>query len=1100
MSQLFIRPVPPRRTATGGVLVSALPALGGLGAVAYMFAGPPHPVTYIAGAVFAFSSLAMVASTIFRNRGQLRSSRTRDRTRYTTYLESLHEELDTAALDQWLPHNSMHSVILGSHPAPNPARPQLSDESEDPDPICLALLERTLAAHELIEDAPLRIDLDTFDLTIQGSGRHALARAVVCQLAAQSGLDFSIYSRQQRDWSWARWLPQIGHECRIGSQSVLPAMSGLGIAIEDLEEEILQIRIHSRQTTTASIEVGCDLRGTLHIAGQDDQEFVSVGKTIVEATIATRALRGRRITISRPIQEQGAANHCLAFIIGHDPNGDPVRLDISEANLGGQGPHGLIVGATGSGKSELLRTIVLSAIMTNTPQMLNLVLIDFKGGATFADLSRISHVAGTITNLHDDTSLVDRMREVLEGELRRRQQILHDAGGFASLRELNATSADGQPIEPVLLVIVDEFAELLSQDPELATLFVKIGRLGRSLGVHLLLATQRLDEGKIRGLEAHLSYRIALRVFSAAESRAAIGVPDAADLPRAPGYALLREGTTAIAPFRAHRTVDLIRPTASIQRRPPVSAVPSTYHRPPQTDSARSLADLITAVPQAAIRRLWLAPLTKSPHHDELSQHGAALMIPIGLIDRSGAQRRDPLIVDLRGAGSHVAIVGGPGSGKSTLAATLVYGAAAQQTAQRIQVYVIDTASTLHGLREIPHVGEVIAAADAERVRRLITILMSTLHTRQAASSTGWSLDQLRGERTPDGYGELVIVVDGFGAFAREYDNLLPSVRQLVERGASYGIHLIVTAGRWLDIRHDVRDLFATKIELKLADPVDSEIDRRAQSLLPRQPGHGLAPDGSPFLGAVPGLAPADRSLARAPRIGVLPSRVSTSAVRPAPAGSLIIGIEGSALSVMAVDTARHPGVLVLGEASSGKTSFLAAIGAQVAGWPHHRLLIVDPRRRLKALHCDERAHTPDNIGKLVADAITTSEPGDTDQVILIDDYDLLPSFDNPLQPLVDLLPYAVERGLTLVLCRRSSNVIRALADPLISGLIDNQAPVVLLSTPEDEGRIAGVRAKRQPTGRGILIHRDVGTRDIQLLTDLIPTPSSHQFPHLSGE
>lgn len=125
-----------------------------------------------------------------------------------------------------------------------------------------------------------------------------------------------------------------------------------------------------------------------------------------------------------------------------------------------------------------------------------------------------------------------------------------------------------------------------------------------------------------------------------------------------------------------------------------------------------------------------------------------------------------------------------------------------------------------------------------------------------------------------------------------------------------------------------------------------------------------------------------------------------------------------------------------------------------------------------------------------MTDAITNCEEGSTDQVILIDDYDLLPSFDNPLHPLVELLPYAVERGLTLVLCRRSSNAIRALADPLISGLIDNEAPVVLLSTPEDEGRILGVRAKRQPTGRGILIHRDVGTRDIQLLTNPIPSSS----------
>lgn len=1096
MTQLAVRPVPLRRISTGGVLFSALPALGGLGAVAYMFAGPPHPVTYIAGAMFAFSSLAMVASTVLRSRGQLKSGRVRDRARYATYLDSLHEELYLAGNNQSRYSNSPHRVIVGSHTAPHPHLPLPPDQPDDPDPVCLELLELALAEHQMVADTPVIVDLDHGELTIRGPGRDDSARVVLCQLAANSSLDFSILSANPARWGWARWIRQLGPECRIGTGEELLPIADSGLVVDDLDNTSIHIYQLSRRNMCTEVEVHPAGASTLRIKGRNDQVFSAVGMTRKEAEVAARASRGASATTVRLPAQSGLSNNCLAFTIGQDRDGAPVQLDIREADLGGQGPHGLIVGATGSGKSELLRTIVVSAIITNTPQMLNLVLIDFKGGATFADFDGFGHIAGTITNLQNDTGLVERMREVLEGELSRRQQVLHEAGGLASLRELNALAVDGHPVEPVLLIIVDEFAELLTQDPELASLFVKIGRLGRSLGVHLLLATQRLDEGKIRGLEAHLSYRIALRVFSAAESRAAIGVPDAADLPRAPGHALFREGTAAVQPFRAHRIGDLLRPSTPRQQAL-VSAVPHTYQPTQQLQRTPNLSQLIDTETPADIRLLWLPPLVTSPRHHELAEFGSALVIPIGLIDRPSQQRRDQFMVDLRGSGSHVAIVGGPGSGTSTLMATLIHGISAQQSPQQAQVYLIDTASMLQSLQAVPHVGEVITASDSERVRRLIAIALSTLHARQSASLKGWSLEQLRSDPAPSGYGELMIGIDGFGAFSREYDDLLPAIRQLVERGASYGIHLIVTANRWLDIRHDLRGLFAIKIELRLADPVDSEIDRRAQTLLLRTPGHGLAPDGSVFLGAIPGMTPTDPAIRRAPSIGVLPSRVTAAAIPYAPAGSLVIGVEGTALSAMAIDTTRYPGALILGEAASGKTSFLVSMSAQIARWTEHRMIIIDPRRRLSALPCHRRAHAPADIREAVAEVIAASDCAHSDQVILIDDYDLLPSFDNPLAPLVELLPWAVERGISIIMCRRSNNLMRALADPLVSGLVDNDAPVVLLSTPEDEGRILGVRAARHPIGRGVLVHRDIGTRDIQLLTDPIPTPPSHHLPHL---
>ena len=240
--------------------------------------------------------------------------------------------------------------------------------------------------------------------------------------------------------------------------------------------------------------------------------------------------------------------------IGVDDEGAPVTLDLKESAQGGSGPHGLCVGATGSGKSELLRTLVLGLAATHSSVELNLVLVDFKGGATFLDFAALPHVSAVITNLADELALVDRMAAALD------RGDPPPAGAAAGRRQPGraspttprpgAAGAELPPL-PALLMVVDEFSELLAQRPELIDLLVTIGRIGRSLGLHLLLASQRLDEGRMRGLESHLSYRIALRTFSAAESRAVLGVPDAHRLPPRPGSAFLAAGSDELVRFRA---------------------------------------------------------------------------------------------------------------------------------------------------------------------------------------------------------------------------------------------------------------------------------------------------------------------------------------------------------------------------------------------------------------------------------------------------------------------------------------------------------------------------------------------------------------------
>ncbi len=255
----------------------------------------------------------------------------------------------------------------------------------------------------------------------------------------------------------------------------------------------------------------------------------------------------------RPLWAARSAADRLRVPIGIDEDGAIVELDIKEPAQGGNGPHGVLIGATGSGKSELLRTLVLSMAVTHSSETLNFVLVDFKGGATFIGLDQLPHTSALITNLADEVQLVARMQESLQGELVRRQELLRRAGNFSSALDYEKARAQGAPLDPLptLFVIVDEFSELLSAHREFIDLFVMIGRLGRSLGVHLLLASQRLDDGRIHQLESHLSYRISLRTFSSMESRAVIGVPDAYELPPRPGSGYMRIDNSTLIRFKA---------------------------------------------------------------------------------------------------------------------------------------------------------------------------------------------------------------------------------------------------------------------------------------------------------------------------------------------------------------------------------------------------------------------------------------------------------------------------------------------------------------------------------------------------------------------
>ncbi|WP_028642852.1 type VII secretion protein EccC [Nocardioides sp. URHA0020] len=869
----------------------------------------------------------------------------------------------------------------------------------------------------------------------------------------------------------------------------------------------------------------------------------------------------------------------LRVPIGLGEGGSVVHLDIKESAQQGMGPHGLVIGATGSGKSEFLRTLVLGLAMTHSPEQLNMVLVDFKGGATFAGMTTMPHVSAVITNLEQELTLVDRMQDALSGEMVRRQELLRDAGNFASIRDYEKARAAGEDLAPMpsLFVVVDEFSEMLSAKPEFIDLFVAIGRLGRSLGLHLLLASQRLEEGRLRGLESHLSYRVGLRTFSATESRSVLGVPDAYELPADPGLGYLKPDPATMLRFKSAyvsgppaqtqvrrdegghvrgilpftisevQSLDLPEPAAE-----PVVVEPSQG----EAESLFSIAVRHMEGQGPAAHQVWLPPLGEPDTLDELMGDLTAdaglglvsgrwralggLVVPLGTVDRPREQRRDTLTVDLSGAGGHAAVVGGPRSGKSTVLRTIVASMSLTTTPQESQFFVLDFGGgTFAPFTDLPHVAGVGSRAEPDVVRRIFAEVRGIVDRREAFFRANGidSIETYRSRRAAgradDGYGDVFLVVDGWSTLRADFDDLEAEIQQLATRGLTFGLHVIVAAARWADFRAAMRDLFGTRLELRLGDPMDSEIDRKVAALVPTgRPGRGLVQGKLHFLAALPridGAGDADtlgdgvenliKQVGAAwtgpagPKLRLLPERISLDDVRAlgdAATGGrdLLLGVNEKDLGPIGLDVETEPHLLIFGDGQSGKSGVLRAYAQEIMRTrspKEAQLVVVDYRRSLLG-------EIPDEYLLNYLTSATQAQPGLTDLAtylqsripgpdvtpdelrsrswwtgaevyVLIDDYDLVATQQgSPALALAPLLAQARDVGLHLVVARRSGGASRSLYEPVIQSLRDLAMPGLLLSGSPEEGPLLGnQKPQPAPPGRGRLVSRDRGVEVVQM-------------------
>ena len=512
-------------------------------------------------------------------------------------------------------------------------------------------------------------------------------------------------------------------------------------------------------------------------------------------------------------------------LIGESMDG-PFRIDLRR-----DGPHGLIAGTTGAGKSELLQSLVASLAVANRPDALTFVLIDYKGGAAFAQCERLPHTVGMVTDL--DTHLVERALASLGAELRRREHQLASAGAkdiddYVDLLTGDPTLA----AMPRLVIVIDEFASMVRELPDFVTGMVNIAQRGRSLGIHLILATQRPSGVVSPEIRANTNLRIALRVTDSSESTDVIDAPDAGRISKmTPGRAYARLGHSSLVAFQTGRiggrrpgtaSRDALRPWvteadwASLGRPAPVRPRQPVVADAEITD----LQVLVEEVRAAAVRAgrpgaaQPVAPaLPESLLLAEIELATPGRGTPVPSPSRRSRSRTcppsrpgGPPVLDLAHF-DHLYVVGAPRSGRSQALRTIAGSLARSCSSADLHLYGIDCGNgALLPLAGLPHCGAVVQRTQTERATRLVLRLATEVRRRQELLADGGFADlseQRAAVAVADRLPHVVVLLDrweGFTTTLGEVDGgrLTEEVYVMLREGASVGVHLVLAGDRSL--------------------------------------------------------------------------------------------------------------------------------------------------------------------------------------------------------------------------------------------------------------------------------------------------------------
>lgn len=773
-----------------------------------------------------------------------------------------------------------------------------------------------------------------------------------------------------------------------------------------------------------------DLPRSVSLLGILGPELASESSSIIDRWSQNGSIIDRSASLS-PRRSAGT----LRAIIGM-AGADAMTLDLRT-----QGPHALVGGTTGSGKSEFLQAWVLGMAAEHSPDRLTFLFVDYKGGSAFADCVDLPHCVGLVTDL--TTHLVRRALTSLRAEIHHREHLFH-AKKAKDLIELEKRGDPDCP--PALIIVIDEFAALATEIPEFVDGVVDIAQRGRSLGIHLIMATQR-PAGVIKdNLRANTNLRVALRMSDESDSVDVIGSPVAATFdPSVPGRGIAKFGPGRLVSFQTGyaggRTTG--EPEAASVEISTLAfgegvrwEVPSRESVVVDESSPNDTARMVSTITAAAVaanipqpRKPWLDELSALYDLAELRQRSDTELV-FGVVDDPERQRQEAVYFRPDDEGS-IAFFGTSGCGKSTALRTLATAAAITPKGGPVHVYALDFAGGgLRPIETLPHVGAVIAGDDDERITRLFRMLRSVADERadRYSSARASSITEYRAAAAQPDEPRILILIDGMAAFRQDYEysgagGLFAVFQQLLAEGRQVGIHFVLAADRPGSLSPSVSSLIQRKIAMRLADDNDY--------LLVDAPADVLGPTSLPGRAIVNGLEAqiavlgGSRSIAQqseeleklarsrtasgatpAPEIQRLATEFSLATLPNTP-GTLALGIADDTLEPVGIEP---DGVfMITGPPVSGRTTALQLLAASARrAHPHavtayfgspkslvahtgmwtHQALSVDDAATLAKQLLEQASATPGSTGPMTIMVEGVSEflgtPADADLVALV--------------------------------------------------------------------------------------------------------------------
>lgn len=669
----------------------------------------------------------------------------------------------------------------------------------------------------------------------------------------------------------------------------------------------------------------------------------------------------------------------LAAPIGRMSGGRTFALDIHEK---AHGPHGLVAGTTGSGKSEVLQSWILSMCLNYHPYDVNFVIIDYKGGGMANLLMDLPHVVGKITNIGSN---IGRALISLEAEMKRRQRVFAGYEGVNHIDKYQKLYREGKVKEPMphLILVADEFAELKKEEPEFMSGLISASRIGRSLGVHLVLATQKPSGVVDEQIQSNSNFRLCLKVQSAGDSREMIKRPDAAGITQA-GRAYIRVGEDAVfelfqsywsgAPYIEGGTKET---EASIDDIHMVMLNGERRHYLEKKQmTVSSDMDELTAIRQYlkrtaevnGIRKLdgpWLpelpamisvAGLGSTGGYNGLDWHSSQewLKIPIGIYDAPALQKQGVQYINPAAEG-HYGIYGAPSTGKTELLKTIVWSVAVNYSPKDVNIYIIDCGGwSMNVFSQLPHVGGIALDCEEEKFGKLAQMLGDEITERKKAFlSKGVSSLQAYRQATDGAMPAIILMIDNIIPIFDQYPEMEELLITLARDGGTYGMYMIYTANNTTGVRYKIVQNIRGAIAFELTDKGDypgivGRLDGRS---LPKVAGRAFFKSNPPIefqaAMAVEAADEADRTQLlkqecaamdavwdgeRPEPIPVMPDELSFDDVYKSYNRRTVfpVGVSYETTRTIALDLSQQYVMAISGTMSSGKSTYLMGMIEQI--------------------------------------------------------------------------------------------------------------------------------------------------------------------------